>query len=130
MRFVLKVNGGGDAVQAEGAIILLDATERERLLRRRALFLGVKAYESELFYMEYSDAVDWVELFDNEELGEKVCDEELVTDPQDFGNTPLRVECETCLIDERGVHWSCLVKHTEVRLETSYLPWDLIEAPE
>jgi hypothetical protein len=130
MKFVLKVSGGGDAVIVDGAIVFIDAKERESLLRRKAIFLGVKAYEPELLYTEYWDGIDWAESFQDDELSAAVWDKELVTDPVDFRHKSLRVECETCLVDERGAHWTCLVKHTEVRLETSYIPWDLIEAPE
>lgn len=129
MRFVMCVHGGSDLYFAQGAVVVLHKKDREQLLRRKALFLGLRAYENDLVYMEYTDNVEWVETFSDKQLAEKVEAQSMVIDPRGgspFGES-LRVECETCVIDQQGVYWSCLVKHTEVWLETYLISWDLIE---
>ncbi|MFA5436509.1 MAG: hypothetical protein WC372_10775 [Candidatus Neomarinimicrobiota bacterium] len=132
MRFVLSAHGGSDLHFAQGAVVVLHRKDREQLLRRKALFLGLRAYENDLVYMEYADSVEWIESFSDTSLAEKVEAEHLVIDPR--GGSPfgeaLSGECETCVIDQQGVYWSCLVKHTEVWVETTLIPWDLIEGKE
>jgi hypothetical protein len=133
MRFVLSVQGGSDTKFAQGAVVVLHKKDREQLLRRRALFLGILAYEPELVYMDYADNVDWVESFSDPELATLVDTNYLLQDPAPFRapvGEMLRVEWETCIIDRCGVLWSCLVKHTEVQLETHPIPWYLIEGKE
>jgi hypothetical protein len=132
MRFILYVQGGSDLHFAQGAVAVINKGLREQLRRRRAIFLGLKAYEPELVYMEYTDGIDWLESFEDGNLAVKVETEHVLVNPPGVypTGTALRIECETCVIDQHGVYWSCLVKHTEVWLETKVIPWDLIDGKE
>lgn len=112
-------------------MVSLEAAARDEMLARKALFLGIKAYEPHLAYMEFwwDYAPDWYEWPDDphEQLTE-LDDAELVAD---FVGTvvgeEVRADCIRLVISEEGIHWRCVVKHTDTQMSTAVIRWELLE---
>jgi hypothetical protein len=130
MRFALRAHSTNEDRGAELALVSVDAKTREGMLKRRAMWLAVKAYDSDLSYMEFWDySPDWYEYPELEdEASDLVADEEVVPNFQfAVKGEALRMDCVRAIVDEQGVHWCGWIKHTSIRCDTSTIPWALLE---
>jgi hypothetical protein len=46
---------------------------------------------------------------------------------EDFEDLAERTECDRMVITSSDVYWTCYAKHTDVRIETRPIPYDVIE---
>lgn len=129
MRFAMRVHSDSDTWGADVAVVTLNGHDRECILKRHAILLGVKAYDNDLNYMEFSDfSVEWYELSPMEDQYDELEDIEVL--PNFTGSVhgeSFSVECVHMVVGEGGIHWRCWTKHGDVRLQTSTIPWDLLE---
>jgi hypothetical protein len=129
MRFALRVHSSSDTWGADVAVVSLNAHDRECILKRHAALLGLKAYDSDLQCMEFSDwSVEWYELNPAEEQYDELEDIDVVRDftGSVHGETA-SVECVHMVVTEGGIHWRCWTKHGDVLLYTSTISWALLE---
>jgi hypothetical protein len=129
VNFLLNVASSCDLLESpELVYVVLDLRDRKKLLKRRKMFQAVRAYDLELTTMEYNDQVEWYRLHEaDSKLLDRVCDEHVVKDAVPPRRaTQVRVECQSMQLDDSGVYWDCLIKHTEVRLVSAVIPWDLL----
>lgn len=130
MKFLLKVFGGRDALNATGAVVLeISLAQRDQLLRRRAGFLAVRAYEKEAYCTSFWDgSADWFET-SNEDVCAALEKDDVIDDPRIVNLVTaerVRTECEQVVVNETGVYWTAIVKHTSIEIETAELAWEAL----
>ena len=131
MRFAIRVHHSGDYDEVpELATVSLNANDRNALLRRRAMYLAVKAYDSDLAYLEFWDfSVDWYECLElDDDDADATADSEVVANFRgQVKGADTIMDCTRVIVNEEGVHWCGWVKHTSILCDTATIPWALLE---
>ena len=127
MRFALQAHAEGDNWAADVAIAVLSGHDRDCILNRRSIFLGVKAYDQDLTHMEFVDSsVEWYDW--DFKPDDPLQNKGVVADyAGPICGDAVSVEFAMMVISEDAVHWRCWTKHGDIRLYTNSIPWDLLE---
>lgn len=129
MNFLLSIASSHDLNDSpELVYVTINVPERAQLLRRRAMFQAIRAYDIELTTMEFNAQVEWYQSPTyNSSVLDYLYEEHVVQDVRPpEGSRQVQVECQLMQLDDSGVYWECLVKHTEVRCVSAVLHWGLL----
>lgn len=145
MRFLLQVScSTPDMSGPVEAIVTLDVEGAERLLQRRAIFLGLRAYDPELYEMYFwSSLCEMVDDGENLEEGEPLYDtlqDQLghqLGGPEGVGYLLIhvaelqyhvaRTDADQAVVSSTGVAFLARMHHGDEALTTVELPWSEIE---
>ena len=125
---------------AQWAYGILDLQTVENLLNEKKLVDAVNALSpifgtSEVQNMSFYGCVSFINAMPKPLLKKYVADERGIISPLSAAETKLltksedaRMELEREYVDEEGIWWSAVIKHTNDTAETHKVPWAWIEA--
>jgi hypothetical protein len=126
------------------ALVTLSDEAKKEVLARRELFQMVKARDADLWCLnfwgisgDFYDTLNIETLLTDDQLM-KLETEDYIVLPDGMvgpasvyqaffeGLDPARTECDRMIVDDGGFYWKCIVKHTNVYVETVRLPFEAV----
>jgi hypothetical protein len=108
--------------------VQFDIRDRKLLRQRKAVALALKEYDPDFVHAEYWDRdVQWIATVEDDGILDDITAGKVLTDVEFPRGERMEAELSCIVVDERGVYWTCTVKHTVVNLETECLEWPLLE---
>lgn len=135
MKFFIPTHGNEAGIDLFGVVDVHDQL-RKWLLKQHETFKELKNQEDDLYELVYwDDVLEW------HEMGEGLTEEDAAALESNFDADEVallpggfrmdsdqpRVELCRIVIDERGVHWRCVPKHTDVEIISKILHWVELE---
>ena len=129
---MLSVFAPSEAYDTPEAVVVY--FDPQQLLKQRDEFVQQRKLWKSLNYHHYSTDADWLKVCVVDIIGVFLTEAESETLRHypvamktgfDIGETELvRVECQELVLDDRGVFWTALIKHTDWRLESVTLSFE------
>jgi hypothetical protein len=116
------------------ALVELTDEAKKEILARRELHQMVKSRDKDVWDLtfwgipgEFYDDLDPEEWLTVEEQAVFESKEWIVLEA-DFGihDDAARTECDRMVINDDGFYWKCIVKHTDVYIETTKIPYEAL----
>jgi hypothetical protein len=115
------------------ALVTFGDDVKKEVLVRRELHQMVKSRDKDLWNMDFWGIPG--EFYDNLNVEDCLTDEQqailesngYVVLPDDFevSDEASRTECDRMVVGDDGFWWKCVVKHTDVYIETTRLPYEI-----
>ena len=115
------------------ALVYLTDDAKKEILTRRELHQMVKSRDKDLWNIdfwgipgEFYDTLNTEDLLTDEQQAEFESKQYLIM-PDDFvlEDEGARTECDRMVIGDDGFWWKCIVKHSDVYIETTRLPYEV-----
>lgn len=134
MKILIKASCSNEMNWCRHALVELDQEAIDRLLARRELLAFAYNEDSDLSEMIFSEFPG--RFYDNVDVDSLLTERQqeefdredylLMPDEFDVDDDPARTECDELVVRDNGFFWKAIPKHTDLRVETSQLSYDVL----